>query len=64
MIANNQSICFRCNDLSHLFHVCALGIINTFLFSSCIFYFEEGNPHFLEVSEDEVDAYLPEKVDE
>ncbi|XP_059170700.1 uncharacterized protein LOC131952164 isoform X2 [Physella acuta] len=31
---------------------------------SCIFYFEEGNPHFLEVSEDEVDAYLPEKVDE
>ncbi|KAK6973050.1 sarcosine dehydrogenase mitochondrial-like protein [Biomphalaria glabrata] len=30
---------------------------------SCIFYFEEGSPHFVEVSDDEINAYLPEKVD-
>ncbi|KAH9487538.1 hypothetical protein Btru_073002 [Bulinus truncatus] len=31
---------------------------------SCIFYFEEGSPHFVEVSDDEIHAFLPEKVDE
>ncbi|BFZ05158.1 hypothetical protein BsWGS_08197 [Bradybaena similaris] len=30
----------------------------------CVFYFEEGNLHFVEVAEDGVNAYLPAKVDE
>lgn len=54
-------LCILCSDVKQENNALKLSYLEYF---RCVFYFEEGNLHFVEVAEDGVNAYLPSKVDE